>query len=262
MTKSPFARIVDGFIRVNISLSEWVERKLPADFNVSLLQAHEIATAERANAIDRPVIMDVGGGRSTPFADRLDPAKNAYLLAADIDPGEISLNEKAAGVLVFDATKPFPLRDKSCDLIVTRSVMEHLPVTEPFIKEASRVLTPEGSFISVMPCRYSPFAILNRVLPNAFTKKAIARIFPQWADSCGFIAHYTDCYMPKMAENYEKHGFDIEELKVRYYQSIYFKWIFPIYLISLTYDLFMYSMKIKRLGCQLFIVAKPSQNAG
>ena len=51
-------------------------------------------------------------------------------------------------------------------------------------------------------------------------------------------------------------GFDIIESRCYYYQSLYYKAVFPLYLISLAYDIILWRLDIKVLASQILIVAK------
>ena len=107
-----------------------------------------------------------------------------------------------------------------------------------------------------MPSRRAPFAWLNRLLPENLKRRMLFAFFPQWQDACGFRAHYDRCAWPEMAEAFEAAGFRIRRVEFRYYQSIYFKFLVPLFLLSLLYDLLVWALSMRPLCCQMLIVAE------
>lgn len=247
----PFTR----FIQRNIAICNAIEQRLPKAFTRSLLYLHENLATEEMSARTAPTILDIGGGRNSPIARRITDAATK-LIAADIDLEELTANNSVNDKLVLDATQTLPFQTDSIDIVVTRSVMEHLPETENFISECRRILKSEGVCLHVMPCKFAPFSIINQIIPNSWAQAILYRIYPQWTDSCGFKAYYNNCYMPRIANLFSRNNFHLERIELRYYQSIYFKFFVPFYLLSLIYDLVVYRLEIKPLSCQVLIVAR------
>lgn len=55
--------------------------------------------------------------------------------------------------------------------------------------------------------------------------------------------------------------FVIDHLELRYYQSIYYDFFVPLYIIMLAYDYLLYKANIKNLACQMIIVARKGDEA-
>lgn len=245
------------FFDINIALSNRIEKRLPGKFTKSLLHQHELLVTEEIRSRPNGIVLDIGGGRNSPFARHSD-SHNMHIIAADIDFEELAANQQVKDKLVLDATGTLPFRTNSIDLIVTRSVLEHLPETETFALECERVLAPQGKCLHVMPCKFAPFALINQTLPNKVAQAILYRIYPQWTDSCGFKAYYRNCYIPRMPNLFKKNNLTLERVEVRYYQSIYFKFLFPVYLLSVLYDLVLFGLDARPLACQALIVARKS----
>jgi SAM-dependent methyltransferase len=101
--------------------------------------------------------------------------------------------------LVFDATRPFPLRTTSVDSIVCRQMMQYLPPPSivPFINEVWRVLTPGGSFDAFVPRALTPQAHCAPDTQSFYTL-ATFEYFVDGHPRCvferqfnGFIGHFT-----------------------------------------------------------------------
>ena len=249
--------MLNRFIAWNVAAADFIEDRLPHSFTVSLLYLHELAAMRLIESGDGLRVLDMGGGHMTPFAKHRQ-GRGIFLVGADILLDQVRNNREIDAGLVCDACETLPFRDESFDVIATRSVLEHLHDNAAFVAECSRVLKTGGTAIHVFPTRRAPFALLNRILPNALVRWAMRTFFPQWADECGFRAYYDVCGYPEMSRLHIKNGFTVEELHLRYYQSIYFKPLLPIYLISLAYDLALWAIDARWLSCQMVLVARRS----
>jgi len=251
-----------SFIDFNKRVCDSIEQILPLSFTRGLLREHELRVAEKMNQMANRTVVDLGGGQKTPFAKHRRPDLATYIIGIDVSEVEIHRNDMLDARIVADLAAMVPLRDLSVDIFATRSVLEHLPRTEELWREVARCLKPGGYFISVLPCRYSPFALINRLLPTNIAKYLLFLFFPKWKDVCGFKAYYADCYSSKIIRAAEASQLDIEFIRYRYYQSIYYKFFIPIYIVSIMYDLLIWLLDAKLLSSQILFVAKKQDPAG
>ena len=257
-----FRTALGAFVRANISACNWVESYLPRSFTRSLLYRHELLVAGAMNAHPNQVILDIGGGHECPYAHHRQPELNTTIIAVDILESQLQANRAADWRIVANVCDPLPFQDSSIDILTTRSVMEHLQNNALFVRECSRVLRPGGRCVHVFPSRFAPFAILNRLLPTKFAQKVLYFIFPEWRDECGFLAYYNDCYVPKILSMFEAANLNVKMVECRYYQSIYFKFFIPFYLLLVGYDLAIWLLGARMLSCQVLLMAeKPSAHS-
>ena len=245
-----------GFFRANVRACDAIESLLPRSFNRSLLALHENRAAEEMNRRDGQIVVDIGGGHLCPFARHRQAGRGTILLALDILESQLRRNLVTDWRLAADACRTLPLADRSVDVIVTRSVLEHLRENEPFVRECHRILRPGGRCVHVMPARYAPFAILNRLIPERIGQKLLFYFFPEWKEECGFHAYYANCYHPRIEELFSASGFHVQEVQFRFYQSIYYKFFVPFYLVSLGYDFAVWAIGARRLACQILLIAE------
>jgi Methyltransferase domain len=109
--------------------------RLSKRFRCSLLNIQELMVALLVNPADRPVVVDVGGGHMSPFARHRQPARGNYLICSDILFEQVRNNPEADAGVVADACTGLPFRDGSLDMVVTRSVLEHLPDNAAFVRD-------------------------------------------------------------------------------------------------------------------------------
>lgn len=244
------------FFQWNIRVCDRIESWLPESFNFSLLERHRKRTAEQCSRRDGALLLDVGGGRACSYVSHLKPDTNVEIVALDIDHDELAANEHTRLLAVADATVALPIGSQSVDILVTSSVLEHLRAVEPFVAEAYRVLKPGGVMLNVCPSGFSPFSIINRILPERVARGLLYYFFPEWRDACGFKAYYDRCYYSAMRRTFEENGFRVVEMTVRYYQSIYYKFFIPFYLVMLAYDALIATLRIRNLACQIMLIAE------
>jgi SAM-dependent methyltransferase len=242
--------------RWNTAICDAIEDRLPESFTRSLLHLHELTVAEAVSARPGLRVVDIGGGANTPFATRLTKKNGMWLVGTDILADSLRMNGALDARVASDACGGLPFKDNSIDVVSTRSVMEHLPSNSRFLDDCHRILKPGGLTFCVMPSRRAPFAWLNRLLPEDVKRRLLFTFFPEWREACGFLAHYDHCAWPEMVNCFTTAGFHVNRIEFRYYQSIYFKFFVPLFLISLLYDLIIWMLAERRLCCQMFIVAE------
>lgn len=246
----------DKFVQMNKRVCDSIERLLPQQFTRSLLYRHELVAAEKMNARAGQIVVDIGGGHQAPFARHRQRDLNTFIAGVDILPSQVRGNSSIDAGVVADVGKTIPFYDKSVDIFVTRSVIEHLPDNDGLFNEMARCLKKGGYSINVLPCCFSPFSIINRLLPPNIAKRLLYALFPQWRDSCGFEPFYRNCYFPRLIELIKQSGLSPEQVEYRYYQSIYFKFFVPFFIISLIYDLILWAFGIRLLAAQMLVVAR------
>lgn len=96
-------------------------------------------------------ILDIGGGKQTgPFLREIFP--KAEIHALNISKKELeSVKPLYEKVYVCDCQDMEPIKNNSFDLIYSNQVLEHLFYPEKFLKEAHRVLKPQGLLILSTP---------------------------------------------------------------------------------------------------------------
>ncbi|MBD1390892.1 class I SAM-dependent methyltransferase [Neiella sp. HB171785] len=251
-----------GFIkRLNHGLCRRVLWRLPQQLTAPLFPHYEQQILEHAMRLDGGVILDVGAGYLLPDSLKLAAAGSTTIIGMDILPSSLRKNRYLDAALVADACEQWPLADNSVDLVISRSVMEHLPNNDVFAREMFRVLKPGGVCVHVLPGKNAPFSLLNRMLPNSWTQKLVNWAFPERRGELGFVAYYHRCAYPEIRNLFENSGFNLSQIRFRYYQSSYYVSVFPVFLLSSIYDWAVWKLGVKRLASQLLIVAeKPPQN--
>jgi len=248
--------LLSSFMQANRRACRWVESLLPAGFRANLHRRYEPIVSAHIDALSHPVVIDVGAGRQCPYLKFVGDGREPYVVGIDSCEEEIRHNQDISAPIVGDVTAALPFAANSVDIITSRSVLEHLKDTASFIGQCSDTMVDGGIMIHCCPCRFSPFALINQMVPNRLAKFLLALFHPEWAEDCGFVAYYNNCWYSRLTNVMKSHGFEIVAREFRYYQAIYFDFFLPAYVIMLSYDLLIYALGIKNVACQMIIVAR------
>jgi SAM-dependent methyltransferase len=250
---------VARFIAANQWLSKATENLLPPLFKRHIQTLYKYKVAELLNRRAGQVVLDVGGGKECPFLSYIDAPRTHLILALDISEEELRHNRQLDYKLVADAAaRGFPLRDGSADLVVSRSVVEHIRDNAAFFANCARVLRPGGVMLHAFPGRFAPFALINRALPNSLSRRLVGYLHPEWLeeDNYGFLAFYDRCYVSAIKDLLDRNCFTNTRFDLLYYQSIYFNFFFPLFILMLAYDLMVSMLGIRTLASGIIVTAE------
>ena len=246
------------FFCINRGACDLIEKRLPANFKLHLRASHRQEVAELANARPGCVLLDVGAGRECVFLPLILDRMADEILAMDISEIELQSNQQAVTRIVADATAPgMPLRGGSIDLVASHSLVEHLPDNTRFFANCAEVLRPGGMMVHTFPCKFAPFAVINRLLPNWLARRLLASFQAEWQqETVGFPAYYDRCCFSQVERLLRANGLQATRYIFYYYQSVYFNFFVPLYLAMLIYDLILWRLRIRNLACGMVVVAE------
>jgi ubiquinone/menaquinone biosynthesis C-methylase UbiE len=247
--------MLNAFIRFNDRLCQRIESHLPqATPNIWLNYIGKVA--EEMNSRTAALVVDVGGGWECPFSDLREPGCGARIVAVDVSAEDLRQNRDVDESRVADVTRQLPFDNDSVDIMTSRSVLEHFPHLEPFLRESHRVLRPGGVAIHIFPSRYAPFALINRALPHRFSQWLLHRLYAESRERGGHLAYYDHCSPRAMTLSFQQAGFTVRSLEVSYLQSSYYRFFLPLFLLSAGYELLIRALHLRSLCAQVLIVAE------
>ena len=256
--------VLARFIAANQRLSKATEDRLPARFKRHIQTLYKYKAAQLVNRRPGQVVLDIGGGKECSFLHYLDAPARHLIIALDLSEAELRHNRQLKHKIVADAVaNRFPFRDASADLVVSRSVVEHVRDNAAFFANCACVLRPGGSMVHAFPGRYAPFALINQLLPNRLARRLVGYLHPEWLeeDNFGFLAFYDRCYFSAVQDLLDRNGFEKLRFDFLYYQSVYFNFFFPFYVLMLAYDLTAAALGIRNLASGIVVTAeRPSKS--
>jgi SAM-dependent methyltransferase len=234
-----------GFFDVNRRIAQRIEAWYLQGLNME--SAYRDAVQQLAGP--HSLILDAGAGQRSIYA-----STGMRIVGADMLAGDLVKNPDIACAVLADLSADFPFRPETFDAITACYFIEHVPDSEKFIRNAAGVLKPGGKIFLLFPCRYAPFAVVNRLIPNKWTVGLLKRFFKD--SHGGFPATYFNCSPNLMRKVLERNGFRNVLKKVCHYQSFYYSAFLPLYLLSLAYDWITRALKIESLASSALIVAE------
>ena len=248
------------FFAANRRLSALLEARLPDSFKRHPHTIYKYEAAALLNHRVGQVVIDVGAGKECPFLPYVSEPSMQLIIGLDYSEDQLSRNLDLDRKIVANAAAHgFPLRDSSADLVVSRSVVEHISDNRVFIENCARVLRPGGAMLHVFPGRFAPFALLNRLMPNWLARCVASYLLsPEWVEegNYGFPVFYDRCYFSAVQNLLDQSGFKNAKYTFSFYQSIYFEFFFPLFCMVLAYDLIAWRLGIRNLASTIIVMAE------
>ncbi len=248
---SPMRRFITANRRACLAIQSRLPRGLVGifdDFAAIVAQAVRELEDGRSH-----VVVDAGGGKTCPFARHRTPGKGVRIVAVDLSEEELAFNQDVDEKRVADLSVDLPFEDSEVDLLVSRWLVEHVSDTDAFLSHCHRVLKPGGRMIHLFASKNAPFALLNRMLPERVSQRILYFFIPEARGIAGFHACYDRCSFSEFSASLRRHGFEVEDARFSYYQSQYFSFFLPLYLVSLAYDVALRTLRF-RPGCSYMLV--------
>lgn len=208
-------------------------------------------------------LLDAGCGRHMKYCG--DLAGLARVVGIDFDePLETDNSEPPFGVRGDIHRLPFP--SDAFDIVISRSVVEHLADPAQVFREWNRVLRPGGKVVILTPNKYDYVSLLAAVTPHWFHRALVSRIFQVSEDDI-FPTLYRANTMSSLRRALGSAGMQEIELRMLNHYPAYLMFSPVLFRIGVAYERLTGLRMFERLrGAILCVFQKPqnvlSRNAG
>lgn len=114
-------------------------------------------------------LLDAGSGRTVPVLRKF-AGRAGRLIGVEL----VEFTDVPAGIEVYNTDLAhLPLPDASVDIVMSRSVFEHLTDPAPVYRELARVLRPGGRVVFLTANMWDYGTIVARMIPNRFHARVV-----------------------------------------------------------------------------------------
>ncbi len=244
--------LVLRFFQANRRLSERFDGRADA----ALYAQYDDEVAQALEALPAgAIVADVGGGRTCSFAGRIPADRGLKIVAVDLSADELAANTTADEALVADVSRELPFADGEVDLVVSRTVLEHVSDVPGAACAIARVLKPGGQTIHLLPCRYALFATIARVLPFDFAKRLLHKMIPESKGVVEFEVFYDHGHPRALERAFSNAGFRDVTVQCTWDQAAYFHAFFPAFVLVAIYQLVAEALRLRVLAAYALVHA-------
>jgi ubiquinone/menaquinone biosynthesis C-methylase UbiE len=177
-------------------------------------------------------LLDAGCGRYLRFAKEFSAM--AEVVGIDLDTTLETDNRNRPFAVRGDVGRlPFP--DGYFDMVISRSVVEHLEDPPQVFREFFRVLRPGGKAVVITPNRFDYVSLVASVTPYRFHRALVSRIFKVQEDDV-FPTLYRANTMPAIRKAFLAAGLRETELKTINHYPAYLMFSPVLFRLGVWYE--------------------------
>ena len=175
------------------------------------------------------VLLDAGCGHDAPLLLKLAPYA-ARAIGVDVGPS------RPPGVEYVQADlADTGLPAKSVDLVVSRSVVEHLQHPSEVFQELHRILKPGGRFVFLTPNRWDYASLAALAIPNDLHPTLVRRLTGR--KECDTFPTFYRANTPRAIRRIAgESGFHVDSIRYLNQYPEYFRKIPPLFLVGVAYE--------------------------
>ena len=175
------------------------------------------------------VLLDAGCGHAAPLLLNLAPHVGR---AIGVDVG--AAHPPEIEYIQADLAHTGLYRE-SVDLVVSRSVLEHLPAPLDVFRELHRILRPGGRFVFLTPNRWDYASLAALAIPNHLHPVLVRRLTDR-KECDTFPTFYRANTNRAIGRLARQSGFEVESIRYLNQYPDYFRKIPPLFLLGVAYE--------------------------
>lgn len=176
-------------------------------------------------------LLDAGCGRSAPVLRKFKDVAGTLIGVDLVDPWDV-----AEGIDYHQADlRSLPLPPSSVDVVISRSVFEHLTDPQGVYQEMARVLKPGGKLIFLTANNWDYGTAIARLVPNRFHSR-IVRYVEGRAEEDTFPTAFMTNSKSAVNQLAKSYGFEVAKFEYLGQYPSYFMFNGAMFLVGVGYE--------------------------
>ncbi len=200
------------------------------------------------------VLLDAGCGRTAPVL-RKYVGKAQRLIGVEL----VSFTDVLPGIETYNADLArLPIETGSVDLIMSRSVFEHLTEPEAVYREFARVLRPGGAVVFLTANMWDYGTLVARLIPNRFHSAIVKRVEGRPEEDTFPTAYRTNT-RKAVEQLASRTGFVVESFEYLSQYPNYLLFNGPLFFVGMCFEKIVARVRLLRFlrGWILVTLRKP-----
>ena len=138
------------------------------------------------------------------------------------------------------------------DLIISRTLLEHVPDNRKSFNSIYISLNEDGKTIHYMPNKFHLYSIILRLVGDEGQRFLIKKFRP-WAENTGYPTYFSYCSPRQMEKLLTEIGYKSIKIKCFYHANDYFSFCFPLFILVTLWENFCKKFNLETF-CAGFIL--------
>lgn len=224
--------MLKAFVHLNQKIAGWLEKRFPATFgapNHHQMMREMIVGDVKARWDDEVVRILEAGSVDRPF---LNKHERVVYDGLDVDK-TAACDDLYDHFFQQSITEPIP---QQYDVILSRTMVEHLPDVRSAMVQMHEGLRPDGKIYHYYPCKNHPYAVILRLIGNRWQRRLIGWLHPSASYATGYPAYFDHCSYGETVTLLHDIGYTDIVLIPFYRANHYFNFFLPAYLLITLFE--------------------------
>ena len=197
---------------------------------------------------DKPSVVMEAGGVDRPILYR---SVNYHYIGLDIEkrPECEHLYDE---FITQSIEQPIPV---PVDMIVSFTLLEHVPNNRLVMAAAYNALRPGGSMHHYIPSAFHPYSLMLRLVGPKIQRILIPILRPGTEDVTGYPAFFNHCSPDQMENIIREQGFTSIDIQAYYRANDYFAFFIPAYIVVTVFENLCRWLGIRRFASGFVVSA-------
>lgn len=223
--------ILRHLVRYNRKGSAWIAKRFPKTFASPdpSYRATVLSRVRRDIEANRPKLVLEAGGVDRPLLDR----------SPDYEFVGLDIEERPECARLYDRFVVQSIEDLlpvEPDMILSYTLLEHVPENHAAIAQIYAALTPGGTTHHYVPSKYHPYSLGLRAIGPGLQKRLIPILRPGAEDVTGYPAFFDLCSARAMSRALERQGFTNVDVQAFYRANDYFAFFTPLFVLVTLFE--------------------------